>query len=70
MNDNWKQYTAEYMANEYKRDASEWKYKFDKMCEAVDELIEVMPKEQIVWYPDVDEKVQMLVKLLNKRKER
>ena len=38
-------YTAEYMANEYKNEASGWKFKFNKLADALDELVKVMPKE-------------------------
>ena len=67
MSDNWRQHTAEYMANEYKRDASEWKHKYDHLVYLVDALIKSMPTEQIVWYPDVDKRLKALIELLKKR---
>ena len=57
-------YTAEYMAKEYKNEASNWKWKFNKLADALDDLVKMMPKEQIVWYPDVDEQVKKLEKLI------
>jgi|TARA_B100001094_G_scaffold200441_1_gene194488 hypothetical protein len=63
-------YTAQYMANEYKNEASSWKYKFDKLVVALEDLISTMPKEQIVWYPDVDEKVKQLEKLIDEERKR
>ena len=63
-------YTAEYMANEYKNEASGWKFKFNKLADALDELVKVMKKEQIVWYPDVDEKVKELEKLIEEGRKR
>ena len=56
MSDNWRQYTAEYMANEYRNDAASWKSKYEKVTIAIRDLISSMPKEQIVWYPDVQKK--------------
>ncbi len=63
-------YTAEYMANEYKNEASSWKWKFNRLADALDELVKVMPKEQIVWYPDVDEQVKKLEKLIEEERKR
>jgi hypothetical protein len=63
-------YTAEYMANEYKNEAANWKWKFNKFIDALDDLIKTMPKEQIVWYPDVDEKVKQLEKLIEEERKK
>ncbi len=76
MADDWQnkemqmRYTAQYMANEYKNEASSWKGKFNKLADALDELVRVMPKEQIVWYPDVDAKVKELEKLIEEERKR
>ena len=61
-------YTAEYMAKEYKNEASNWKWKFNKLADALDDLVKMMPKEQIVWYPDVDEQVKKLEKLIEEER--
>lgn len=61
-------YTAEYMAKEYKNEASSWKWKFNKLADALDDLVKMMPKEQIVWYPDVDEQVKKLEKLIEEER--
>jgi hypothetical protein len=63
-------YTAEYMANEYKNEAASWKWKFNRLADALDDLVKVMPKEQIVWYPDVDEQVRKLEKLIEEERKR
>tara|TARA_B100000073_G_scaffold312205_1_gene285801 strand:+ start:299 stop:529 length:231 start_codon:yes stop_codon:yes gene_type:complete len=63
-------YTAEYMANEYKNEAASWKWKFNRLADALDDLVKVMPKEQIVWYPDVDEQVKKLEKLIEEERKR
>jgi hypothetical protein len=63
-------YTAEYMANEYKNEAASWKWKFNRLADALDDLVKVMPKEQIVWYPDVDEKVKELEKLIEEGRKK
>ncbi len=63
-------YTAEYMANEYKNEAASWKWKFNRLADALDDLVKVMPKEQIDWYPDVDEQVRKLEKLIEEERKR
>ena len=63
-------YTAQYMANEYKNEAASWKWKFNRLADALDDLVKVMPKEQIVWYPDVDEQVKKLEKLIEEERKR
>jgi hypothetical protein len=37
---------------------------------ALEDLISTMPKEQIVWYPDVDKKVKQLEKLIDEERKR
>ena len=70
MSDNWRQYTAEYMANEYRNDAASWKNKYEKVTIAIRDLINSMPREQIVWYPDVQKKVDKIEKILEKDNNR
>tara|TARA_B000000557_G_scaffold160292_1_gene129988 strand:+ start:112 stop:324 length:213 start_codon:yes stop_codon:yes gene_type:complete len=70
MSDNWRQYTAEYMANEYRNDAATWKSKYEKVTIAIRDLISSMPKEQIVWYPDVQKKVDKIEEILEKDNNR
>tara|TARA_Y100000591_G_C21737547_1_gene647474 strand:- start:842 stop:1054 length:213 start_codon:yes stop_codon:yes gene_type:complete len=70
MSDNWRQYTAEYMANEYRNDAASWKSKYEKVKVAIRDLINSMPKEQIVWYPDVQKKVDKIEEILEKDNNR
>ena len=70
MSDNWRQYTAEYMANEYRNDAASWKIKYENVKVAIRDFINSMPKEQIVWYPDVQKQVDKIEKILDKDNNR
>ena len=51
-------YTAEYMANEYKNDSANMKYKYNKLKKTVKELIKAIPQDRILWQQDVKDLVQ------------
>ena len=51
-------YTAEYMANEYKNDASNIKHKYNELKKIVKKLIEAIPQGRILWQQDVKDLVQ------------
>jgi len=59
-------YTAEYMANEYKRDASEWKFKYENLSKLVTSFLNVLPKDRILWYPDISERAKNIIKQMEK----
>ena len=60
MNDNYPpdqgaRWTAEYMANEYKNEAANVKYKYRQLRELINELIDAIPKDRILWHQDVND---------------
>jgi 16S rRNA C967 or C1407 C5-methylase (RsmB/RsmF family) len=50
-------YTAEYMANEYKNESANMKYKYNELKKTVKELIKAIPQDRILWQQDVKELV-------------
>lgn len=50
-------YTAEYMANEYKNESANMKYKYTELKKTVKELIKAIPQDRILWQQDVKELV-------------
>ena len=51
-------YTAEYMANEYKNESANMKYKYNQLKKTVKKLIEAIPQDRILWQQDVKDLVQ------------
>ena len=71
MNDNYPpdqgaRWTAEYMANEYKNDAANMKYKYNKLKKTVKELIKAIPQHSILWQQDVKELVDKVEEQMEK----
>tara|TARA_Y100000590_G_scaffold454311_1_gene600886 strand:- start:3350 stop:3568 length:219 start_codon:yes stop_codon:yes gene_type:complete len=50
-----KRYTAEYMANEYRNEAADVKYKYKELRNLVVELIDAIPEDRILWHQDVND---------------
>tara|TARA_B100000965_G_scaffold406745_1_gene447854 strand:- start:680 stop:910 length:231 start_codon:yes stop_codon:yes gene_type:complete len=48
-------YTAEYMANEYKNEAANVKLQYSQLRELINELIDAIPKDRILWHQDVND---------------
>ena len=48
-------YTAEYMANEYKNEAGNVKLQYSQLRELINELIDAIPKDRILWHQDVND---------------
>lgn len=48
-------YTAEYMANEYKNEAANVKLQYRQLRELINELINAIPKDRILWHQDVND---------------
>ena len=59
-------YTAEYMANEYKNDSANMKYKYNKLKKKVKELIKAIPQDRILWQQDVKELVDKVEEQMEK----
>ena len=59
-------YTAEYMANEYRNEASAWKYKYEKLAEQITNFLSALPRDRIIWYPDIEELAMKLLKQMEK----
>ena len=59
-------YTAEYMANEYKNDSANMKYKYKKLKKTVKELIKAIPQDRILWQQDVKELVDKVEEQMEK----
>ena len=51
-------YTAEYIANEYKNESANMKYKYNQLKKTVKKLIEAIPQDRILWQQDVKDLVQ------------
>ena len=51
-------YTAEYMANAYKNESANMKYKYNQLKKTVKKLIEAIPQDRILWQQDVKDLVQ------------
>ena len=51
-------YTAEYMANEYKNESANMKYKYNQLKKTVKKLIEAIPQDRILWQQDVKDLVK------------
>ena len=51
-------YTAEYMANEYKNESANMKYKYNQLKKTVKKLIEAIPQDRSLWQQDVKDLVQ------------
>ena len=48
-------YTAEYMANEYKNEAANVKLQYRQLRDLINELIDAIPKDRILWHQDVND---------------
>ena len=59
-------YTAEYMANEYKNEAGNLKYKYNELKKTVKKLIEAIPQDRILWQQDVKDLVQQVEEQMEK----
>jgi len=51
-------YTAEYMANEYRNEAANVKYKYKELRNLIIELIDAIPKDRILWHQDVNDLIE------------
>ena len=51
-------YTAEYMANEYRNEAANVKYKYKELRNLITELIDAIPKDRILWHQDVNDLIE------------
>ena len=69
MSDNAARYTAEYMANEYRNEASGWTYKYEELKEDVKKLISLMPTDRILWVPDIKEQVTKIEKHIGEQND-
>lgn len=63
-------YTAEYMANEYKNEAGNLKYKYNELKKTVKKLIEAIPQDRILWQQDVKDLVQEVEEQMEKHNVR
>jgi len=59
-------YTAEYMANEYRNDAANLKYKYNQLKKTVKKLIQAIPQDRILWQQDVKDLVDEVEKQMEK----
>ena len=59
-------YTAEYMANEYKNESANMKYKYNELKKTVQKLIEAIPQDRILWHQDVKDLVQQVEEQMEK----
>jgi 16S rRNA C967 or C1407 C5-methylase (RsmB/RsmF family) len=59
-------YTAEYMANEYKNESANMKYKYNELKKTVKKLIEAIPQDRILWQQDVKDLVQQVEEQMEK----
>jgi len=59
-------YTAEYMANEYKNESANMKYKYNELKKTVKKLIEAIPQDRILWQQDVKDLVQEVEEQMEK----
>jgi broad-specificity NMP kinase len=53
-------HTAEYMANEYKNEAANVKLQYSQLREMINELIDAIPKDRILWHQDVNDLIDKL----------
>ena len=51
-------YTAEYMANEYRNEAANVKYKYKELRNLIIELIDAIPEDRILWHQDVNDLIE------------
>ena len=51
-------YTAEYMANEYKNEAANVKLQYRQLRDLINELIDAIPKDRILWHQDVNDLIR------------
>jgi len=63
-------YTAEYMANEYKNESANMKYKYNELKKTVQKLIEAIPQDRILWQQDVKDLVQQVEEQMEKHNVR
>lgn len=63
-------YTAEYMANEYKNESTNMKYKYNELKKTVKKLIEAIPQDRILWQQDVKDLVQQVEEQMEKHNVR
>lgn len=63
-------YTAEYMANEYKNESANMKYKYNELKKTVKKLIEAIPQDRILWQQDVKDLVQQVEEQMEKHNVR
>ena len=50
-------WTAEYMANEYRNEAANMKYKDNQLKKTVKKLIQAIPQDRILWHQDIKDLV-------------
>jgi len=63
-------YTAEYMANEYRNDAANLKYKYNQLKKTVKKLIQAIPQDRILWQQDIKDLVQEVEEQMEKHNVR
>jgi hypothetical protein len=63
-------YTAEYMANEYKNESANMKYKYNELRKIVKKLLEAIPQDRILWQQDVKDLVQQVEEQMEKHNVR
>ena len=56
-------HTAEYMAKEYQNEAANVKLQYKELRKLINELIDAIPQDRILWHQDIND---LIVKLKNK----
>ena len=55
-------WTAEYMANEYRNEAANVKLQYRELKKLINELIDAIPQDRILWHQDVGDLIEKLKK--------
>jgi len=59
-------HTAEYMAKEYKNEAANVKLQYRELRKLINELIDAIPQDRILWHQDVNDLIEKLKKKMEK----
>ena len=59
-------HTAEYMAKEYKNEDANVKLQYRELRKLINELIDAIPQDRILWHQDVNDLIEKLKKKMEK----